>query len=439
MTDEENSFAARRARYLAKQGIEDRPAGAEPARVDPYAAFPARPARRRVGPSIAAFAFVSVAVIGVGIAAVTALPGALQSAKDSHFFSAVAAATGMGGMTSIDGTPLRPQNAPPPIRELSERGWIHRSPSVAHAGEAELDIHAVASGLPVEAGPLPPDVPAATVALDPNPGCALRPRAPGARLAGVRIAGGERAAGVTALSDAAIAGQVLENVRKLTEIERFEPALDRRMGSTLAGESLSVVDVFVTDRAGPVHLVLQNMWNPVLWNLHIGPGVTVSGITLVGSDYLGIAGHDGIPVDVLRVADGCARPVAREPEAHWVFMEEAKRWPVSVQANQMKTLTEHYATYAAWYEEAFAASPAAFTLRPEHADHVLIGAPPAVPVAYTPLSERTAAVAAADHVLLGTSEAREAAARALHDALVERATGGEPAVLDPNPVERMPL
>ena len=437
MSDEENSFAARRARYLAKQGIDGGTGDpAAPRAYDPYDR-PVRP-RRASGPSVTKYAVGCVAVLGFGMYMLAQGTAAVEGVRESGALANLQAR--FFGVTNMaDGKAVRRKGAPEPMRELGDRGWEHRSPSVAHAGEEELLVHAVAAGLPVASGPIPEGVPAEVVPLAPNPSCAIRRRDANERVAGVRIGEGSRPGGVTVIADAAVTAQVLKNVTEFTELSRWTASADRRIGVETAGERLSVVDVFVTDTAGPVHLVLQSMWQPVLWNLHAAPGVRIAGASIVTPAFGGIAGHGDAPVDVLRVADGCAKPIYRKPEPHWGYVAQAARSNAGVHVNQMNLFRQGYAAYDSWYSGAFGVSAGGFTVTPEEADHVLIGPVPAEPVPFTPLSRRTAAVIADDHVLVGTVAGREEAARALHDGRLLQAAGGDLSAVDPAPLERPAL
>ena len=418
-----DDFEAMRRRHIARQAMAKNDGKVRTAGKRRDAGEAGRPL---VLPMLGLFA-----LVGMGLFGLTKAGPMIASVAEPY--AQAAAAVKRSGMVALDGTLRRGPREP--LREDGIHGWEYRSPALAHVGTEEIALSAVAAGLP-GAGPLPEGVPAALAALPANEGCRVRLRAPDAEIRGVRLGGARRAGGVTMLSEDQIAAQALANVTALTDPARGPVPREPRLGTGVGSTGLGVVDVLVTETAAPVHLVLQSVGGDVLWNLHAGEGARIAAVTLVTPEHAGIAGHEGVPVDVLRTADGCAPAPERAPAPHWRMVRNLGG--LGALEKVLTDWQDRHDAYAAWYESVFGVPADAFTIRHARADHVLVGPVPEAPVPFTPLAARTAAVTAEDHVLHGPAEARAAEAGALHEALMLRAAGGALTALDPEPLMREP-
>jgi len=119
-------------------------------------------------------------------------------------------------------------------------------------------------------------------------------------------------------------------------------------GRVVAGteDALKVIDLAVTDNAQPLHLVLVGADNK-LWNLHLFPGVDVTGISVMGGQAAGIAGlTEPIAMSYMSTdqLEKCGAPPARKPSKNWKSMDSK---------SFARKANGSYNRFSSWFRKSF--------------------------------------------------------------------------------------
>ncbi|MFO8126787.1 hypothetical protein [Yoonia sp.] len=332
-----------------------------------------------------------------------------------------------------------PPEAIPETDTMSDQGPVLSSPSVL-AGSGVLTLLDIVDNVSLptgntEIGDIIPIIRKAQ--------CNLRPLLPSEKIMGVRIENALLPAPLYAFSNRQLADQLLFHVESVTQ-DGAPPTTE--MG--LTGEK-AVLDVFITDTSAPLYLVLQNIGQGIIWNLHPAPEVEIAHVALIGSDFSGAA---NLPVDTtiegMLVSDfvpphqygaddtprDCMIRPWRNPEPDWIASRKSEAGSL-VSQNEMYSYSKGYAAYNRWFTTTLGVDAATNTVTARDAAHVLLGPQPAEPFAYSPLAGRDVHLMEADHLFVGDAASRNAAAARLHQDLLAAAIGGDISALDPPAVE----
>ena len=343
---------------------------------------------------------------------------------------------------STDGLPpilalkiARPELDPDtPPSALADRGWVMQPGLVANAARAEVLVDQIASGY----DPSRPDpVPGKVEMFDPNPECTLRTPRSDEILHNVRLETGTGPTDIHVVSEAQMGAALMKHIEGVTAHNKVY-----QIGKTANGR-MRRVDVFVTDTAGPVYLVLQSMGGNTLWNIHRGPGVTISHVAMVGYTSGAILPGD-IELEAIRVPDfvgqdefgandqirPCMVRPYRAPEPHWPGQQKANE-NNTLYVNQMHSFSTGFRAFNAWFTGATGQDANTNLVAAQGAAHVLVGPVPAGQLGYNRIEGRTLNLVRTDRVYNGDVELYEA-----HLALLTLAVGGDPLSLDPAPMER---
>lgn len=331
-----------------------------------------------------------------------------------------------------------------------ERGWRFGPGDVVTAQNTMLPLAELVTGyVPGQY----PGAPSGVAMFDPNPECTLRRPETGEVVHNVRLEMGMGESQLHITSDAVMAKRVGNMVDRLAN-EQHQPPKYRA-----AENPLGRVDVLVTDTSGPVYLVLQNMFEDTLWNVHRAPGVEIAHIAMIGNAS-GLAVPQGISFEALRISDfvnpdefdfkrsakvpnsigndsltsanGTIRPCMIVP--YRAVSEDWHAFKKSTEArryiNQTAIFTEGHAAFADWYTKTLGVDPNQNLIAGEWAHHVLVGPHPAAPLGYRDTTGQTINLVRSDNVYESDADLIQA-----HRDLLIRAAGGDVANLDPAPME----
>lgn len=431
MSDKERqeNFAARLKRIEARQNSEI------PA--DSGVAPPKEPSRFDTPPeedvtvrnTLIWMAIAIVACVG-GFYGIKAMP---QDLKDT-----IAWMTGNG--------PTGAEAAPPPViaetDTMSDQGPIVPIRAVAAASGAPITLDQIAQNVT-----LPTDDTASGQILpfDRNVSCTLRRPLATETIVNIRMENGLLPSSVQAFSAAAVADQLLENVKSVTQDGQTYDHNAQITGT------LSAVDVFLTDTTAPLYLVLQNMGPGIVWNIHAAPDVTVAHVAVVSSEVSGLVNiPDTTTFDAVLVSDFVPAHVAgddsdirdcmirpwRNPQADWIGMQKAAAGDTEL-GDQMQSYSTGYAAYNAWFTKTLGVDAGTDVISVRDAAHVLHGEVPTAPIAYKPMAGQDIHLMRTDHIVTGSALARASTVADLHQRTLLAAVSGNMDDLDPAPVERM--
>lgn len=341
---------------------------------------------------------------------------------------------------NIDDIATSPE-AIPETDAMSDQGPTLRSPGVLHAGTSPLMLNDVATqvSLPDDSTAIGDIIPIVR-----NAQCNLRTPRDTEKIIGVRIENALLPAPLYTFSNQQLADQLLRHVEAVTQ-----DGADPTREIALSGQK-TVLDVFVTDTSAPLYLVLQNMGPGIVWNLHAAPNVEIAHVALIGSDFSGVANlQNSATVEGLLVSDflppyqygaddaprDCMIRPWRAPEPDWIGTQKSEAGSLLYQ-NQMYSYAKGYEAYNRWFTATLGVDAAANTVTARDAAHVLLGPEPSEPVNYRPLAGSAIHLMETDHLLVGDTASRVAAAQRLHRELLMAAIGGDISALDPSAMER---
>lgn len=365
-----------------------------------------------------------------GYQAIMALPNDLKA-----FVGLPVDATQIVSVAEDDSTP---EAAPD---TTSYTGAILPSPQVANLANDPLTLADIATDVAL---PTPDTALGNIIPFDRNVSCRLRRPLGEERVVNVRLEDGLLPAPLQAIPHAALAERLLQNVKAVTQDRR---PTDRDGRVTGAFET---VDVFLTDTSAPLYVVLQNMGDGILWNLHLASDVQVAHVALISEGYPAVvnlpanASLDGLHVSDFvgrhqfgaddTVRDCMIRPW-RKPAADWTAQQKAAEGNALFQ-NQMTSYTKGHAAFNAWYTQTLGVDATEHVIAPRSAAHVLIGPVPSAPIAYQSITGRDVHVMRTDTIIAGDSATRANLTEALHQDMLRTAIGDDLAALDPPAMER---
>ena len=142
------------------------------------------------------------------------------------------------------------------------------------------------------------EVPARVTDLPLLPGCDFTPPAEGARVGNVRAAQSGTFAGFWT-HDEALRIAAVEVFLRTYKIDGKGAVNDGTDGA----QGYQSYDIAVTETGRPVHLVIQATRPRQIFNIHLAPGATVSGVSVVGSRAVAVANlPEGVPVEAVTQA-----------------------------------------------------------------------------------------------------------------------------------------
>lgn len=207
---------------------------------------------------------------------------------------------------------------------------------------------------------------------------------------------------------------------------------------TMVEGTVNMVNVFVTETAKPVYLVLQNMNGSTVWNLHTAPGAEIAHIALISGHGTGVL-LDGqnIPIEALRISDfvtkheygrddetrDCMIRPWPKPKNHWIAAQKAATGNMLYE-NQVETFAKGHLQYSRWFTAAFGVDPDEVSVTAEAAAHVVLGPVPDAPVPYRPVSRGDLHIVDFSHILTGDAEYLARRVGAINTDLLQAAIGG---------------
>lgn len=343
---------------------------------------------------------------------------------------AVGISLGGGSMNTVGGSPNHPSD-PAKLRRTEFYGYSFRHPSIAAANDEAHMLTRVVSDMPFYTDT--PQIPARVETIEPLASCAPRPPEPDETVVNIQVFSGGRPTGLHMFSERLLVEQTVGWV---------DQAIKRSDSAALVpqpeGRAAGLVNVMLTDRSGPLYLILQSTSGPLVWSLQAAPGVEVAHVVTVGPAEQAIdPGATTAPIDVLVVGDGCAPQPARRPAPHWGLYTQAGA--SSTRDRFEPEAHERFTAYDGWFRSRFGQSSEDGVIGGFSASHVLAGPLPESPearLAYRPLNESTVLATPADHVVAGPEEVvrNDLSARATR--LAETALGRDLAGMLPEPRER---
>lgn len=232
-------------------------------------------------------------------------------------------------------------------------------------------------------------------------GCLLTRPAAGDKVALVMVDGSPMPAPIYAFS------RKLVGDRAETLINVYKQMGKGESPSDAGADQYEAVDVVVTERPAPVHLVLASAANGILFNIQLADGARVSRVAVVGGDNMAVANLDpATPIEFLTgsAKDVCGVAPLRMPADHWQFVRNAHEAGGSLD----KLLADnvgHAQRWSAWHRSSFGIDSEPGAIGAESTAAVLVGPMPASPkgrVTYRPLKGAVVLMSPNDHILAGS-------------------------------------
>jgi hypothetical protein len=274
------------------------------------------------------------------------------------------------------------------------------------------------------------DMPGQLVQRDGVGGCYFTRPAAGARVALVHVDGSPMTAPVFAFFQSDV-GHRAENLINVYKSEGEEV-----VSSDAGKDQLEVVDVIVTERSAPVHLVLATGGSSLLFNIHLAEGARVSRAAVIGAGVTGVANLDpSVPVEFLTgdAKNACAVSPMRTPADHWQFVRNARENPSSL-GDILEKNYDYQRRWSAWHRASFGVASEPGAIGANSTAHVLVGPAPASAdkrVTYRPLKGATLLVSRSDYLLAGSPTDYKKYNSGLVRAAALQAAGGDLASLRP--------
>ena len=192
---------------------------------------------------------------------------------------------------------------------------------------------------------------------------------------------------------------------------------------------MRLVNVVVTEKSAPVHLVLTSETN-VIWNILPAAGVTISAIAVISGDGAGVAhAPEGAVVEALygEALRRCDVQPARRPKEDWSFVQNAKGGGGAMK-EALADNNARASAYASWFMKRFGASAEAGAVAHRGLGAVLIGPMPAGEGARVPMATlegATVLLSRSDHFVLGARRDYQRKLGELTQAAAAAAAGGD--------------
>ncbi len=270
--------------------------------------------------------------------------------------------------------------------------------------------------------------------------CTFRPPAQNEQVRGAAVQTALLSTAVRAMNDRQLAYKLNKQLA-----DQLERPTRRRNIEPLQG-IVKVINLYVTDTEAPNYLVLQSTGGNVVWNVHLGPEVSVSHIALIGSGASGVLLPDGInpTIEALRIGDfmrasndrrredpdPCSVQPWLKPKPHWIAAQKAETGNMLYE-NQIETYAKGHHNYDRWFQGVFGHAADTVNLSANAAAHMLIGPLPAAMMTYAPLSRRTLNITEHDHIFTGDAEFLSRRISNINNSILLAAAGGDLTNLNP--------
>lgn len=320
--------------------------------------------------------------------------------------------------------------------KMGMRGWEAKPGIAFSADETALWAQQVLSGFSVTTSKS--GIPASLSELAVMGGCEFRAPISGEIVGNVHIGTAAMKGPVYAWN----AADIQERAGKF--IERYKDYGEKAQLSFEDGDRFSVIDVAVTETAGPVYLVLQSEAGSPIWNIHAAEGVQIAHVAVISRERAGVANLDPeIPVQIMdgKAASRCKAAPMRKPDERWRFIAAAREQGTDVDDIVQKNEDGH-AAYDRWFSKRFGIGSEADVIGADVAGQVLVGPLPVSADArarFRPIEGAAIAVTPSDNIMA----ADEAAYTARHnEQLMEIATsaaGGDLKAIAPKKAKKVPM
>ncbi len=211
-------------------------------------------------------------------------------------------------------------------------------------------------------------IPSTILPLPIQKGCSFQKPASGSKVAYVHVTSAFPVSQVYAITDKSVRSGAKSIIKQM---KQFGEVKDQGRVVSGTADALNVIDLAVTDTSQPLHLVLAAGDNR-LWNLHLRPGVEVSGISLIGGSTAAVAGLNA-PVKMSYLGEEqlekCNVPISRRPTKKWKLMSNGK---------DSSKFHGKYNRFAAWFSKTFGPIDPKTTVDAMSAWHALYGPAPRV-------------------------------------------------------------
>lgn len=196
------------------------------------------------------------------------------------------------------------------------------------------------------------------------------------------------------------------------------------------GDVMRFVNVVVTEKSAPVHLVLTSETS-VIWNILPAPGVNISALAVISGDGVGVVNAPtGAGVEALygEALKRCAVFPARRPKEDWSFVQNARQSRSSTLKEALDDNNGRATAYASWFHKRFGALAEADAIIHRGLGAVLIGPLPQGDGAKAPLRTlegATLLLSRSDHLVVGAQRDYQRDLSALTEAAANTAAGGD--------------
>lgn len=193
---------------------------------------------------------------------------------------------------------------------------------------------------------------------------------------------------------------------------------------------MRLVNVVVTEKSAPVHLVLTSETN-VIWNILPAAGAQISAIAVISGDGAGVVNApEGAPIEALygEALKRCEVFPARRPKDDWSFVQNTRRKGGEYAAKALAENNARASAYASWFDKRFGASAEAGAIVHRGLGAVLVGPLPEGEGAKAPMRTLEGAgvlLSRSDHLVVGARRDYQRELSALTEAAAKQASGGD--------------
>jgi len=193
---------------------------------------------------------------------------------------------------------------------------------------------------------------------------------------------------------------------------------------------MRLVNVVVTEKSAPVHLVLSSETN-VIWNILPAAGAKISAIAVISGDGVGVAhAPEGTVIEAIygEALKRCDVHPARRPKDDWSFVRNAKGSGGSYLKQALADNNARASAYASWFSKRFGASAENGAIAHRGLGAVLIGPMPTGEGARAPMATlegTTVLLSRSDYFVLGAQREYQRALRGLTEAAAKAGAGGD--------------
>ncbi len=246
--------------------------------------------------------------------------------------------------------------------------------------------------------------------------CTARPPQPTEMIVNVYGAGGYFPSGIGVVSDTHLEGRAAKWIEKFYKDMQETP----RLLGYERHQTMDVIDVYLTETAAPLYLILQSRGGDTLFNLQVAEGVEIAQVAVVSARPVGVANlPDGTALDY--IGSGCGYAMWRMPKAQWDFVQNTRNG-----IGDEALLDEHYqnaGVYSDWFAGVFGIGAEQGQVGYGKQSYMLAGPLPAPEALmdYTPVG--VVHLMGGGTILSGSFDERKAQYRTLVEDVLAEATG----------------